>query len=292
MRRLLALAVMLMLVIAACGGDDEDSDNGDAAASDDATEQVDDAAEDESEVEPTAEPEPTDEPEPTAEPEPTPEPEPTEAVEDEGADTEEETSAGEVDVEVTNTNYYLTSSDALDVMGELVNNGDTPVAVRDVLITLRNSDGSVLDASSAFSYISLIEPGSSVPFRHTFWESGDEFAEMEVEIDIVELTESDLVDWERYFDFEVIQADWRSGEFSNTVVGEFENIGDQTVELAEVYVAGYDADGALTFVQSTFAERDTIAAGERSPFTIDFLEASLEEPAELRAYVQAWIVVE
>lgn len=303
MRRLLVLTAIMLLAIAACGDDDGDSEeaseaNGDDAVATEVSDESSEADEQVDETEPTPEPEPTataeEDPEPTEQTEPEATEAPDEsAAEDETPDEEapddSDGSSGGSSVEVAQYDYFVSSSNMLFLFGEIENTGEGHAVVREVLITLRDEGGSVVDSSSAFSYISLLEADSSAPFYHSFSETGDNFAEVEIDVDVVDASDEELADYNRYYDFETLQADWRAGDFDNSIVGEIENVGEETANFVEVFAAGYNSEGAILFVQTAFAERERVEPGQTSPYTVSYIDSSIEEPAEIRVITQSWI---
>lgn len=289
----LLASLSLLLLLAAC----------ETTQDDDAEEPVSDAASEETmepEEEPTSEPTPTTEPEPTLEPDPTPEPtsEPAETATPEAADDSDdgdevpEEIAGDIDVQVGQYGYYVNSIGSIEVFGEIVNHGDGHAEIQEILVTLRADDGSVVDSGTSFSHISVVEGGGTIPFSHMFTDAPEDFAEIEFLIEARDPDDAWLVIFENYREFEAIQADWREGNFGNSIVGEIENVGDETAELVQIFIVGYDSEGTLVMVDYSYADRDLIRAGETSPFTARVGNEELSEPAELVVYAEGWITEE
>ncbi len=315
MSRFAILAVLLLLLVAACGGDDEDSDASDAAASNDAVaaevsdDSSDDAVEEEAEEEEASEPEETDDAE--AEDAASDEATENETRSDDAADTEEAAEdsdegssdepsgsnevemASESDFEVTNVQITENASGNIDVVGEIHNVSDRHLVVRDVDITLLDSSGAAITKDWAHTIINLVPVGEFAPFTHTFWDlEPDEVADADIEIDAVFPSEEQLAEWERYYGFDVLSIEWNAGDAGNSVVAEIENSGDESAELAQFFAAGYDADGTLLFVASSYLDADVVEPGDIVEGVIDWLPIDLEEPAEIRGWIQAFSVLE
>lgn len=313
MSRFAILAVLLLLLVAACGGDDEDSDASDSAASDDAvaaevSDDSSDQAVEEEDEEDATEPEETEVPETEdASEESADEEEADEADEDEvaeevdeeseeSAEEEEAESAGELPegtVEVANLVIGENASGAVEVMGELHNIGDAHTVARDIEITIFDVDGAEIETSWAFIFVNLIPTGEFVPFKSTFWEVDPaDVADAEVVADTVVPTEELLADWELYYDFDVLSVEWSPGDASHSVVGDIQNTGDESVELIEIYTVGYASDGSIMFVESTFTDVEVLGPGESTGYSVDWISLDMDEPAELRAWVDGYIVLE
>jgi hypothetical protein len=196
---------------------------------------------------------------------------------------------GDLDIEFGQVNWFASDIGTFHVFGEFLNRSDVEVEIREILITVRDADGSVLESSRVGRHITTAEPDSMVPFVHMISSELDDFHRIEVEAMAYEWEASEFELFESYQEFEIPQADWREDEWSGSIVGEIANTGEESVEFVVVYAAGYDEDGILTFVETTYVDRDVISSGSNAPFAILYLDEAIDEPAELQVWAEGWV---
>jgi hypothetical protein len=195
---------------------------------------------------------------------------------------------GNLDVDLGQVNWLASDIGTFHVFGEFWNNSDVEVEIREILVTVRDAEGSVLESGRVGRHITTAEPDSMVPFVHMFNLELDEFDRIEVEATAYERAPSEFELFEPYQEFDILQADWREDEWSGSIVGELANTGEDAAEFVVVYVAGYDEDGILTFIETTYVDRDVIPAGSNAPFTILYLDEAIDEPADLQVWAEGW----
>jgi hypothetical protein len=196
---------------------------------------------------------------------------------------------GDLDVELGQVNWIASEFGSLHVFGEFWNHSDVPVEIREILIVVRDTEGSILESGRVSRHISTTEPDSMVPFVHMFHSDLDDFDRIEVEVTAYEWEPTDLELFDPYHEFDILQASWREDEWSGSIVGEIANAGEESAEFVIVYAAGYGEDGTLTFVETAYVDRDVLPPGSNSPFTILYLDGDVSEPAELRVWAEGWV---
>jgi hypothetical protein len=196
---------------------------------------------------------------------------------------------GDLDVELGQVNWLASEIGTFHVFGEFRNHSDVKVEIREILVTVRDGDGSIIESGRVGRHVSTVGPDAVVPFAHLFQSVPDDFAHIEVEATAYEWEPSEFESYDPYQDFDVLQATWREDEWSGSIVGEIANTGDKAAEFVIVFAAGYDEDGTLTFVETTYVDRDVISPGSNAPFTILYLDESITEPTELRVWAEGWV---
>jgi hypothetical protein len=196
---------------------------------------------------------------------------------------------GDLDVDLGQVNWLASDIGTFHVFGEFWNNSDVEVEIREILVTVRDAEGSVLESGRVGRHITTAEPDSMVPFVHMFNLELDEFDRIEVEATAYEWAPSEFELFEPYQEFDILQANWREDEWSGSIVGEIANTGEDAAEFVVVFVAGYDEDGILTFIETTYVDRDVIPADSNAPFTILYLDNAIDEPADLRIWAEGWV---
>lgn len=160
---------------------------------------------------------------------------------------------------------YQTPVGSLWLLGEVTNEGESPVENIQVEIGLLAADGRSLGTISAWVATSVILPGERGPFGALINEPPGDFAQPTVAVvggqAVVELGT-------RYLDVAVINPDLRLDGDSVALGGTVRNEGESSASQVQLTATFYDVQGNVTgFQQQVVAEQ--LGAGEERPFLLE-----------------------
>jgi len=194
----------------------------------------------------------------TAVPSPTPSPVPTET-------------AG--DVEFQGVTDYVSSTGSHYLVGEVLNRTGDGLRFIEVLATFYDGSGQVSGTGSTFAELSIIEPGSTAPFKMTTL-GAPEIARYDLRVDYQTTTQSPIR----------LEITGHSGAADGTgwyrVTGEVRNPHDFAVKFPEIVVTYYNATHDVVRVEADFADLDVLEPGQSSTFEV----VLTDPPADLHHY--------
>jgi hypothetical protein len=123
----------------------------------------------------------------------------------------------------------------------------------------------------------------------TFLEVPDDWATETVQLDWQTYDPDRVLD-RTYFDFDVLSINFQAGASDTRVSGEIQNIGDSDAERISIFVAGFDEDDNVIWVDEARPDRETLAAGETSTFSHP--HGARSEPVLMETWVYAQVLDE
>lgn len=155
-------------------------------------------------------------------------------------------------------------------VGELLNSSDQAVTSASVIITIDASDGTLHASDSGRTYLDVIPPGARAAFRVSFWDDEDLPADGAIHTTLEGRYAEQYVLHSNYKQFELVEHNRQTAPADRlVVVGQVKNVGDCAAKYVEVIVTGYDAEGNVVVVDSTYTELDRLDLNGTSPFEID-----------------------
>lgn len=199
----------------------------------------------------TASPEPT--LPPTATPEPTPSAPP---------------------LEILSMSDYVDGIDYLHVVGEIENKSEEPFEFVQVLVTLYDAGGKVVNTDFTYTDLDIVLPGQKAPF-------GVAIAEYTGTVEYVAQVQGQPANRLPYPDLRVVNT----SEFVDSInywhlVGEVVNEGSRSATFVKIVATLYNDAGEVVGTDFTYADLDTVPAGGRSPF-----ELTVNEEIQFTTYM-------
>lgn len=169
--------------------------------------------------------------------------------------------------------YREDSTGWLHIVGVLTNNTAQPVKFVKIVASLFDTDDQITGSEFTYALADLLMPAATVPFDLLVTEV-PEYTRYELVLEFDEADDDDLA--ETCFDFEIRDTVGSASFLGYSITGLVENNCDVAVEFIELAGSVYDADGQLIDVGMTFAKLDRLAAGQSSPFELNFSNADAE----------------
>lgn len=168
------------------------------------------------------------------------------------------------DVEIIEFNWEEDEYGDIVFIGILQNNGSVDLSFVGLAFTLRNADGIAVGTNPTYASLNLVPVGGTSPFTIVFYDAPyDPWESVEI------LISGDENDWFTYnTEFEVISSELVEGDYGYEIVGEVQNVGNETSDYVSLIAAVYDSAGNLITVEFTFADADVMAPGDISSFSI------------------------
>lgn len=202
---------------------------------------------------------PTDTPPPS----PTPSPMPTE-------EAPPETAGG---VEFQGVTDYVSGTGSHYLVGEVLNRTADTLRFIEVLATFYDADGQLVGTGSTFTELSIIEPGSTAPFKLTTLDP-PALGHYDLRVDYSTTTQPPIR----------LEIASHSGSAADTgwyhVTGEVRNPHDFTIRFPEIVATYYNATHDIVRVEVDFAKVDPLEPGQSAPFEV----VLTDPPADLQHY--------
>ena len=169
-----------------------------------------------------------------------------------------------VRISVTKIHAYQTPIGSLWLLGEVTNEGETPVENIQVEIGLLAADGRLVGSAAAWVAASIIAPGERGPFGVLINEPPGDFAQPTVAViggqAVVELGT-------RYLDVSVAAAELTQADDSIMLSGTLQNSGEAVAAQVQLVATFYDVQGNVTGYQQQILEQ--LSVGEERPFQLE-----------------------
>jgi hypothetical protein len=179
--------------------------------------------------------------------------------------------AGEV--EFQGVTDYLSSTGSHYLVGEVLNTTGESLRFIEVLATFYDGAGQVTGTGSTFAELSIVEPGSTAPFKLTTL-GAPEIARYDLRVDYQTTTQPPIR----------LEITGHSGAADGTgwyrVTGEVRNPHDFAVKFPEIVATYYSATHDVLRVEANFSDLDVLEPGQTSPFEV----VLTDPPADLHHY--------
>lgn len=183
--------------------------------------------------------------------------------------------------------YYTTTYGYSYVVGIINYKGTDIRAQPDIVVTLTDAQGNVIDTEDASIKPGIIIPGKPIPYQASFSDAPEAIGNIEVTIDADVADDFDLEYGYHDFTTEGVSLTLPKDEYDNLkLVGRVKNTGTKDASLVQLIGITYDANGVVTDVAYAYSKVDTIKAGASSPFDMDFNNA--RDAAKYEIIVTAW----
>lgn len=151
-------------------------------------------------------------------------------------------------------------------IGEAVNQGTAMAMSVEVIVTLRDAANTILASEKA--YVSGFVPAGELrPFKGIFINVDSSLIAAQEIATQFETFDPDSFYADLYtIDFEFPQSQWTA----ERLTGEVLNIGETAAEFVGITAIGYDANGEVVAVESTYTTLDVLQPGASSPFDTSF----------------------
>lgn len=168
-----------------------------------------------------------------------------------------------LDVEVSQIHAYQTAVGSVWLLGEVTNNGETPVENVQVEIGLLDERGVAVASASAWTAVPIIQPGASSPFGVLLNEPPP-FVQPSVAV-IGGQVVAELGN--RYLDLAALDTAVTGAEGYAEAVGRIRNVGEQTAVDVTLAAAFYNDQGEIVGF-GLIPLPDPLAPGEARPFAV------------------------
>lgn len=164
--------------------------------------------------------------------------------------------------------YYDNMEDDGDwtMIGEVANNGDQVASYVQIIVTLYNEAGEVVDVGFTTAERSLMRPDSISPFEIYVGDVHGDPTRYEIVVYGEEAMDYQLEDAAK---MEMVNISYYFDVFDDLViVGEVKNADESNAEFMKVFASFYNADDKLVGVGWSYAWADVLLPDENSPFKI------------------------
>jgi hypothetical protein len=166
-------------------------------------------------------------------------------------------------LEIVSHKSYVDSLGWYHIVGEVVNNGSTPMEYVEVVAKLHNADNDVIGTKLTFTAPDVIFPGAKAPFdiialRQSQWS--------QIETYVLQV-KGDVSAGQEQQNLLLLSQNSRLDNGLMIVSGEVQNAGDSPI-LAKLIVTLYDAEQNVINTSWSYADSGIIAADETAGFEI------------------------
>lgn len=148
------------------------------------------------------------------------------------------------------------------VVGEVFNTSPTNLRFVQILATFYDDNDQVIGGGATFTELSIVEAGSSAPFKLATLDPPAGLTEYELSFDYQTTTEDllalEIVDFSSFSD----EAGWHH------IVGDVRNDHGFAVKFPKIVATYYNASHDVIRVEMVLSQLNTIQAGETSPFEV------------------------
>ena len=167
------------------------------------------------------------------------------------------------DINLLSSSSYVDSIGSLHVVGELQNTSPEPREFVEIVATLRDPSGNVLDSGFTFSEIEVLRPGEKSPFDVIF--SNEQQVQKTQRYEISSIT-SDITQ-EKPANLGLNVGDTFYDSINSAhVVGEVTNNGPGVSRFTQVSGTFYDNQGRTVATEFTFTDPTDLQPGHSAPF--------------------------
>jgi hypothetical protein len=178
---------------------------------------------------------------------------------------------------------YVSSTGSHYVVGEVVNTTGENLRFVEIMATFYDGDGQVVGTGSTFAELSIIEAGSSAPFKLATLDPPPSLASYKLRADYVTSNQAALQLEVLNHSAFVDESGWYR------IVGEIRNPYDVLVKFPEIVATYYSATHQVIRVEVAFSEIDALHPGQASLFEV----VLVDPPGDLHHYaLQTEAVVE
>jgi LysM repeat protein len=168
-------------------------------------------------------------------------------------------------VAIVKIHAYQTPIGSLWLLGEVTNNGETPVENVQVEIGLLAADGRIVGNASAWVATSIILPGERGPFGVLINEPPADFAQSTV---AVVGGQAVVALGTRYLDVAVVESEMTVNDDRVLLSGTIHNGGTDSASQVQLIATFYDAQGNVTGFQQQMVT-ESLGGGEERPFLLE-----------------------
>lgn len=166
------------------------------------------------------------------------------------------------DINLLSSSSYVDSIGTLHVVGELQNTSPEPREFVEIVATLRDPSGNILDSSFTYSDVEVLRPGEKSPFDVIF--SNEQQVQKTQRYEISSIT-SDITQ-EKPANLKLNVGDTFYAINSAHVVGEVTNNGPGVSKFTEVSGTFYDDQNKTVATGFTYTYPSDLAPGQSAPF--------------------------
>jgi hypothetical protein len=160
-------------------------------------------------------------------------------------------------LEISNYTSY-NDGEMFYVVGEIVNNSETPISWLAVPTSLYNESDQIINVTIGFSMLEYIDTGEKGPFMAIFSDNWQDASYYVIQLYAVPDTMPDR-------NIELVSYNVTYDQDTCTVSGKVKNSGTEDQDYANIAVSFFDADGNLIDAQWAFSNTD-MPAGSTSTF--------------------------
>jgi hypothetical protein len=169
---------------------------------------------------------------------------------------------------------HVASSGTYYVVGEVLNTTTSNLWFVEILATFYDGNGQVIGGGSTFTELSIVEAGSSAPFKLATLDPPPDLTTYQLSFDYQSTAESSLS--VQVLDFSSF-SDEAGGHH---IVGDVRNDYGFAVKFPEIIATYYNASHEVIRVEMALSQLNTLQPGEISPFEV----VLADPPPELHHY--------
>ena len=195
--------------------------------------------------------------------------------------------AAPVRVSVGQATSYTDSNGFVQVVGYVLNNGESAVQNVQVAVSLLDANGGTVGATTSTTAREVLPVGQRSPFRATFSAAPVGWVSARVQ------AQADPFNPTSFYYSRIVTSLPTEGVTltrpasdgdPTTVAGQIRNTSQSTLRFVQVIVILYDAGGNTVGVDSTYAALDTIGPGQTAPFSLNLYPSAA--PSGYEVYVE------
>ena len=151
--------------------------------------------------------------------------------------------------------YYL------NIVGEVINNSDQPAEWVNIVGSIYDENGKLLNASITYTMVDTLAPGQRSPFKLYFGDNWDDTSDYFLQLNGSSAEPAEKV-------FSLVEYVYSLEDNSCTFSGTVRNISSQESGFASIIVSMYDENDQLINADWTFSDGDTIPANGTDTFNL------------------------
>lgn len=178
-------------------------------------------------------------------------------------------------LELLSHRTYLDRIGSLWVVGEAKNVGDTTASNIEVKMILVGADNKPLTSTYATLYLPRIAPGATMPFRGMFPQPPKDYKNLVFDLTTSPIEPTATVTSDFLPGLKLVSSEIKAGSNGTIITGTVRNEGSSTAVSVRVMGLLRDANGKTLDVTDGYARLIELGPGQESPFSVQFLDASV-----------------
>jgi hypothetical protein len=159
------------------------------------------------------------------------------------------------------THFAYSDDYYLNIVGEVINNSDQPADWVNIVGSIYDENGNLLNASIAYTMVDTLAPGERSPFKLYFGDNWDNSTDYYLQLtgSVGEMPEKI---------FGLVEYNYTIENGSCTFTGTVRNVSGQESSFATIIVSMYDENDQLVDADWAFSDGDAIPANGTDTFEL------------------------